>query len=572
MFDTSTWIFIGILAVVALVAFLVLGIVVTKLYTRASKERAFVRTGAGGQKVVKDGGAVVLPVFHETIQVNMTTLRLEVHRKATDALITKDRLRVDVGAAFFVRVKPDADAIAIAAQTLGQRTMNPQGLAQVIEDKFVDALRSVAAGMEMKDLHEQRAQFVQAVQNALDVDLAKNGLELEAVSLTSLDQTDSKYFNPNNAFDAEGLAKLAEVVQDRLRHKNDVEQASKVAIEQRNLEATRKQLDIKRDAEQARLEQERVTETLRAEQESDLLKQRADRRREAELATIAAEQTTEAARVNKVLAIQQAETTAARDLELAQADQRIAVAAKSEEQSKAQAQADAARAEAVKAAEAVRTAEAEAKAEREKRVAVIAAEQEAERAATGIRVRAQAEFDAASQQAQARILLADADQKAAEAEAAGKRAINEAANTQSPESMAQAVKLATIQALPQILEQMVAPMKAVQGVRIVHVNGMNGAANVNGGTNGPAQQSFAGDFANSMLSYRANAPLVDALAREVGIDLDKGLNGIVDSMGSASDPVKGTAAPAATAEPAGLPKTPEELRDLKTLAGIPTKS
>ena len=48
------------------------------LYLRSSKERSFVRTGLGGQKVVLDGGAFVLPIVHDVIPVNMNTLRLEV--------------------------------------------------------------------------------------------------------------------------------------------------------------------------------------------------------------------------------------------------------------------------------------------------------------------------------------------------------------------------------------------------------------------------------------------------------------------------------------------------------------
>src|SRR4026207_141448 len=80
------------------------------LYLRSSKERAFVRTGLGGQKVVLDGGAVGLPIVHDVTPVNMTTLRLEVGRGRDKALITKDRMRVDVIAEFYVRVaaKPDA--------------------------------------------------------------------------------------------------------------------------------------------------------------------------------------------------------------------------------------------------------------------------------------------------------------------------------------------------------------------------------------------------------------------------------------------------------------------------------
>ncbi len=51
------------------------------------------------------GGAIVMPIFHEIIPINMNTLKLEVSRSTIDSLITKDRMRVDVVVAFFVRVK-----------------------------------------------------------------------------------------------------------------------------------------------------------------------------------------------------------------------------------------------------------------------------------------------------------------------------------------------------------------------------------------------------------------------------------------------------------------------------------
>jgi uncharacterized membrane protein YqiK len=84
------------------------------LYLRGSKERAFVRTGLGGQKVVLDGGAFVLPIVHDVIPVNMNTLRLEVSRGREKALITKDRMRVDVIAEFYVRVAAKPDSVAAA--------------------------------------------------------------------------------------------------------------------------------------------------------------------------------------------------------------------------------------------------------------------------------------------------------------------------------------------------------------------------------------------------------------------------------------------------------------------------
>ena len=119
---------IGIIAGVILVALFVLGLILTRLYRRASKEVSFVRTGFGGERVIMNGGAMVLPVLHEIIPVNMNTLRLEVRRAAQQALITRDRMRVDVMAEFYVRVKPSAESIATAAQTLGMKTMSPDEL------------------------------------------------------------------------------------------------------------------------------------------------------------------------------------------------------------------------------------------------------------------------------------------------------------------------------------------------------------------------------------------------------------------------------------------------------------
>ena len=73
-----------------------------------------------------DGGAIVLPVFHECVNINMNTLKLEVSRAGADSLITLDRLRVDAVAAFFVRVIPMWKASPTPLSC--QRTMHPDSL------------------------------------------------------------------------------------------------------------------------------------------------------------------------------------------------------------------------------------------------------------------------------------------------------------------------------------------------------------------------------------------------------------------------------------------------------------
>lgn len=569
--------FIGTIVGGVVLLLLVIGFIVARLYMRATKEQSFVRTGMGGQKVVKDGGAVILPVFHETIPINMQTLRLNVARSGKDSLITKDRLRVDVKAEFYVRVSPDADSIAAAAQTLGRRTLQPQLLAELIEGKFVDVLRAVAAGMEMQDLHEKRAEFVRQVQTTVAEDLKKNGLELESVSLTGLDQTPVEHFNPNNAFDAEGLAKLTSVTETRKKERNDIEQDNRIAIETKNLEANKRSLTIKQDQEFATLEQEREVETRRAQQEAELATQRAERQREADLARIAAEQATREGEVAKNQAIKIAETEAAKNEELAAQDQRIAVAQRSEEQSKALASAEAARADAVRAAEQVKTVEAEAQAERAKRVALIAAEQDAGKEATRIRVLAEAEFEAADAQAKAKERAVEADAKRYTVEAEGQRALNEAANLQSPEQVALLVRTKLIEQMPAILAQMVKPIEKIDSIRVVQMGGVGGQGGFNGEGGTHATGNLPTDLTNSMLNYRLQLPVVEELGRELGIDLNQGLNGIVNAAGTLTDtPVPATETrtrtkrtETRTSHP-DAPLTAEEKAAIQTLAGITT--
>src|SRR5688572_32455358 len=60
-----------------------------------------------------------------------------------------------------------------------QRTMQPDALRELIEGKFVDALRTVAAEMTMEEMHEKRGEYVRRVRTVVAADLLQNGLELE---------------------------------------------------------------------------------------------------------------------------------------------------------------------------------------------------------------------------------------------------------------------------------------------------------------------------------------------------------------------------------------------------------
>ena len=546
---------------VALAALLILGLILARLYRRASKEVSFVRTGFGGEKVVMNGGAIVLPVFHETIPVNMNTLRLAVERNNEQALITKDRMRVDVIAEFYVRVQPSSDAISAAAQTLGLRTMHPEQLKEPIEGKFVDALRSVAAELTMTELHEQRTHFVQKVQQVSSVDLAMNGLELESVSLTGLDQTSIEHFNANNAFDAEGLTKLTEQIELRKKARNDIEQDTRVQIETKNLEAQRQSFLISRDTEFARLEQEREVEMRRAAQAAEVARQQAQSQQEADQARIEAKKLVDSQQIEADRAVQQAKIEQAQALELARQEQQIAVQNKSREESEARAEADKARAEAVVAEERVGTAREAEVAERQKRIELIDASREAERAAIAIKVAAEAEKQAASDraaaarmqaegEAEAAKLKADADRVRFEVEAAGQRAVNEASNLLSSDQVSLQMKLALLKVLPEVIREAAKPIEAIDSIRIVQVDGLTGqggSASLGAANDGDGERNLANSAVAAALRYRAQAPVIDGLMKELGFD------------GSSLDALVGSATGAATAAPPAVTGTGGEV-------------
>ncbi|HIA2529329.1 TPA: flotillin family protein [Escherichia coli] len=526
--SVPSWMFTAIIAVCIL---FIIGIIFARLYRRASAEQAFVRTGLGGQKVVMSGGAIVMPIFHEIIPINMNTLKLEVSRSTIDSLITKDRMRVDVVVAFFVRVKPSVEGIATAAQTLGQRTLSPEDLRMLVEDKFVDALRATAAQMTMHELQDTRENFVQGVQNTVAEDLSKNGLELESVSLTNFNQTSKEHFNPNNAFDAEGLTKLTQETERRRRERNEVEQDVEVAVREKNRDALSRKLEIEQQEAFMTLEQEQEQQvkTRTAEQNAKIAAFEAERRREAEQTRILAERQIQETEIDREQAVRSRKVEAEREVRIKEIEQQqvteianqtksIAIAAKSEQQSQAEARANLALAEAVSAQQNVETTRQTAEADRAKQVALIAAAQDAETKAVELTVRAKAEKEAAEMQAAAIVELAEATRKKGLAEAEAQRALNDAINVLSDEQTSLKFKLALLQSLPAVIEKSVEPMKSIDGIKIIQVDGLNrGGAAGDAASGSVSGGNLAEQALSAALSYRTQAPLIDSLLNEIGV-------------------------------------------------------
>jgi len=530
------------------------------LYRRSTKDISFVRTGFGGEKVVMGGGAFVLPIVHDVTEVSMNTLRLEVRRGREQSLITKDRMRVEVTVEFFVRVMPQPDAVATAARTLGQRTMNPEGLKDLVQGRFVDAMGMVAATMTMEEMHEHRGKYIKGVRDQVAGSLTQNGLELETASLTSLDQTDIKLFNPSNAFDAEGLTRLTEEIQTRKKKRNDIEQDTAIAVRNKNLESEKLALDIDKESEYSRMEQEREIAMRRAQQRAEIAIEKTERDREIEEAQIRAAEEIERARIRQERALEaerierereteRLEVQRRRTLEIEEQERVIAVATKSKSQSEAQAAAEQARSLMVEAQEKVTTMREKQIADRRKLIELIGAEQEAERGAIKLVTQAEAEKKAAVERAAADKATSDAAQYRYAVDAEGQRALNEAENLRSDASRRSALHRRLVENLPEIIRESVKPIEQIESIRILQVDGLpglssagglDGAGGGGGGDQGaggdgggPKGRSLADSAVNAALRYRAQAPFVDDLLQQIGIS--------AGSVGSLGNLLKGPA-------------------------------
>lgn len=569
-----------IVASAIILAILLIGAFVSRLYRRATQNTAFVRTGFGGAKVIVEGGAIVLPVLHEISAVSLNTHKLEVSRKQSEALITKDSLRADVTVEFFVRVEKTDNSIKVAAQTLGDLTNDPTELKRLVEGKFVDALRSVAATMELSELHKNRGDFAQKVRQAAEMDLMKNGLELESASLVNLDQTDPKYFNPSNSFDAAGLAKITQITESKRLERFEIQATTDVEIAQRESTAKQRTYELNFETKNAEITQDQKT----AEAEAKRMAFVSQKNSEAELVSAQA-------RIDTQKQIETAEIQKKQDTTTAEQNMTIVVAKNSQNQSIAQAEAARERAKAAKAEEDILTVAAVAVAERHKDVELVGAKLEAERKSIAITVNAQAEKDAAILRGEATRTqanaLADAERTQADAkertyavEAKGQQQINEARNILSDRVIEMQIRLHLIDNLPKIIEQSVKPLDNIDSIRIVDVAGLNGVGTgASGGEDGNAagSMSFPDQVVASSLRHRTLAPLVDSLLQQAGLSgggsLDSLTNKLIDGKPSVLTEVDSPRIEAAeSSEPTSAMQTSGQANAPAISADVPTTS
>lgn len=498
------WIVLALVALVVVVAFL------QRFYQKTTRDTALLRTGAGGQVVAFDGGFFALPMLHRVDEINMRAHRILVSRNGEHGLLTRDRLRADATLELRLRVGANAQAVATAAQTWGARALRSEELGHLLEGRFVDVIQGSAARRSLEGLHEERTTFVAEIRDALAPELLASGLQLESVALVHLDQTSLAGLSADNAFNAEGMRRLSEVVAVNRKLRAEIEAGAEVAVAQTQLEARRRRLELDRSQREAEEDARLGIESARTRVDTDIARTREESQRDLESARISRERDIEREELDRQHALEQARLANKLVLELQRVSHAIELTRQQQLEAQAAVEGEQARARLMLQQEQSLTEREEAVARRQHQVAIANAAREAEADALKVQAEANRVIAKARSEADAVRARADADHVQALAHVEAERARIAADNTQSTELMRLRLELARIAAVPELAEKLAKPLEKIESFRVHHISGLGNGAGA-GSLGAPVE---------ALYDMALNLPVLRKLGETLGADLD----------------------------------------------------
>lgn len=155
-----------------------------------------------GFRIVKGGGAIVLPVVERVDVLSLEIMTIDVQ---TPEVYTELGVPVTVDGVAQVKIKGDEVSIRTAAEQFLSKSS--QEIKTIAHETLAGHLRAILGTMTVEDIYKDRDAFAQRVQEVSAVDLANMGLEI--VSFTIKDIRDDQGY-----LDALGQARTAEVKRD----------------------------------------------------------------------------------------------------------------------------------------------------------------------------------------------------------------------------------------------------------------------------------------------------------------------------------------------------------------------
>lgn len=213
-------------------------------------------------KIVRGGGAFILPVFQKAEMMSLRSLKLDV---STPEVYTEQGVPVVADGVAIIKVGSSTEDVATAAeQYMGKPIEDLKNEAQEVLEGH---LRSILGTMTVEEVYKNRDRFAQEVQGVAAKDLKKMGLQI--VSFTIRDIQDK-----NGYLDALGKPRIAAV-------KRDAEIAEAEAIRDARVQKARadedaQKAELLRDTNIAEAQKEKELKIAEFTKEQDRAKAEAD--------------------------------------------------------------------------------------------------------------------------------------------------------------------------------------------------------------------------------------------------------------------------------------------------------
>ncbi|KAF1297705.1 flotillin [Enterococcus sp. JM4C] len=262
------------IAIVAFILLMLLIVFVSK-YQTAKPDEALIISGSylGSKnvhadesknkiKIVRGGGAFVLPVFQRSNRISLLSSKLDV---STPEVYTEQGVPVMCDGTSIIKIGSSVEEIATAAEQFLGKTR--EELENEAREVLEGHLRSILGSMTVEEIYQNRDKFSQSVQEVASVDLAKMGLII--VSFTIKEVRDK-----NGYLDSLGKPRIAQVKRDA--NIAEAEALKETRIKKAQAEKESQEAELQRQAEIAESVKDKELKLANYKEQQDIAKAKAD--------------------------------------------------------------------------------------------------------------------------------------------------------------------------------------------------------------------------------------------------------------------------------------------------------
>jgi flotillin len=311
-------IFLGLVALGAVAALLLIMWVVGTLFRRVGPNRALIVYGWGGTHIVTGGGKVVWPLFQSFQELSLELMSFDVAPE--QQLYTSQGVAVAVEAVAQIKVKSDPESIRTSAEQF--LTKQPDEREALLRLVMEGHLRGIVGLLKVEEIVKEPEIVAGRVRDSVSDDLNKMGLEVVSFTIKKvIDEND--YINNMGRPDIARVKREADIAQAEAERDTAIKRAMamrEAAVAQAAADQERVIAQTASETKQA--EATRDLEVKKAEYEASVRQQRALAEKAYDIAANQAQQKVVAEQV-RIDQVQRHEQIKVQELEVARREREL---------------------------------------------------------------------------------------------------------------------------------------------------------------------------------------------------------------------------------------------------------